>query len=137
MAFRPFSRQLNRIEQGVAAGLYRTGVRILNRSQELVPVDTGTLKGSGRVLQPEVEGDRVTVTVGYGYGPQMNPATGESPSGYALIVHEIHPTKSKYLEQAAGEELREIAPTVAASITRARKLPGGGVEFFEETLDTE
>lgn len=124
MAFRPFSRQLDRIEQGVAAGLYRTGVRILNRSQELVPVDTGRLKGSGRVLQPEVEGDRVTVTVGYG-------------ADYALIVHEIHPTKSKYLEQAAGEELREIGPTVAASITRARKLPGGGVEFFEETLDTE
>lgn len=72
-------------------GLYREGQGIMAASQPLVPVDTAALRSSDYVAEPEVlEGGRtVRVELGYG-GPaaKINPKTGESTDGYALVVHE-------------------------------------------------
>lgn len=72
------------------------------KSQELVPVDTGTLKSSGTVVGPVDEGDTLSVTIGYGG------AAGE----YAVYVHEdleashLAPTQAKFLEAAIIEQSR-------------------------------
>lgn len=67
---------------------------IMNESKKIVPVDTGALKTSGRVDNPEITPSDITVTIGYG-GPS---------APYAEIVHE-DPTANhspgktyKYLE---------------------------------------
>ncbi len=72
-----------------------------------VPVDVGTLKDSGRVLQPEITADLASVTLGF----------GGAASAYALIQHEgffNHPGQGrrKYLE----EPLRIAAPRLGAKL---------------------
>jgi hypothetical protein len=61
------------------AALYQEGERIMADSKATyVPVDTGTLRASGRVDPPMQEGGVTVVTLGYG-GPSAQ---------YALAVHE-------------------------------------------------
>lgn len=62
------------LEQAV----HGTANTVLNESKKIVPVDKGTLKDSGRVERPKVDGDGVEVEIGY----------GGAASDYALIVHE-------------------------------------------------
>jgi hypothetical protein len=85
--------------------LYQEGIKIMAESQPLVPVDTGTLRSTGYVSEPEREGDTITVDIGYG-GPaaKINPKSGESSVGYGLYVHENldahHKVgQAKFLEQ--------------------------------------
>lgn len=79
------------------------------KSQELVPVDTGTLKSSGTVVGPVDEGDTLSVTIGYGG------AAGE----YAVFVHEdleayhTSPTQAKFLEQAIIEQSRQMGRRIS------------------------
>lgn len=77
------------------AAVYQTAEWIMDKSRDLVPVDTGALRASAFVELPVVEGLKVTVTFGYG---------GVS-AGYALMVHEnprsgktggVSPTGEKY-----------------------------------------
>ena len=76
-----------------------TAMLIKGRSQELCPVDSGTLMNSAYV---DVVDDR-TYAVGY----------GGAASEYALIQHEnlqyYHPVgQAKFLEQAFEEEIVEL-----------------------------
>lgn len=112
-----FSEIGDRIVEGVTAGLYEAGTAIMAESQQLVPVEYGTLKRSGRVEEPVADGDTVTVTVGYGYGTEYeervaeqdaeDPAGDADSPGYAIYVHEIEgyrhapPTTAKFLERPA------------------------------------
>jgi hypothetical protein len=78
-------------------------------SQERVPVDTGLLRASGYVAEPEAHGSILSVELGY----------GGAASDYAVIVHEdldaIHPHgEAKYLEGP----LVESEPYLAARIGR-------------------
>jgi hypothetical protein len=85
---------------------------IFNRSQVLVPVDTGALRGSGGVSAPIPVSGGVGVDIFYG-GPAAS---------YALFVHEIQhfyhnpPTQAKYLEQPFMERLPDIQKNMAARI---------------------
>jgi hypothetical protein len=87
-------RKLDRIPQvarlGAARVLYEEAEKIMTNSKEnYVPVDTGTLRDTGTVEQPEIdEAGIVSVTMGYG-GPS---------APYALYVHEIPAPP----EQSAG-----------------------------------
>lgn len=64
--------------------------------------DAGTLRRSSRVFAPVEGSDRVTVTMGYGFGEEVNPA-GRIAAEYAVPVHEraeVHhlpPTKDHFL----------------------------------------
>ena len=74
--------------------LYREAEYIMSDAKQLCPVDTGNLRASGHVTQPEVTGESVSVVLGFG-GPAVK---------YALPVHERldvhHPNgQAKYLEQ--------------------------------------
>lgn len=55
--------------------LFKEATKIMNASKPLVPVDTGFLRQSGHVQLPFIQGDRVTVTLGYA-------------AEYAIYVHE-------------------------------------------------
>lgn len=77
--------------EGAASGLYQAGTVLMATSQQLVPVDTGTLKRSGMVEEPVVNGDSIEITVGYGYGGEYEGrATENNPDGkgYGFWVHE-------------------------------------------------
>lgn len=75
-----------------------------DKSQELVPVDTGDLKDSGYL---EVEAFRGNVRVEMGYGRNNFP-------DYAIFVHEnlearhAAPTQAKFLEQPVNEDYYAI-----------------------------
>lgn len=129
-----FSAEAERIVEGVKAGLYEGGTMIMAASQRLVPVETGVLKGSGRVEEPIVNVDSIEVTVGYGYGTEYAAkAEGdgddedevETGPGYGIYVHEIlenrhnPPTGAKFLELPARAFEPELVPTIEAAI-RAR-----------------
>lgn len=112
------------IKKFVATGLYREAEKVMRRSkEELVPVDTGNLRASGHVEQPNISADNIDVVLGFG-GPA---------APYALAVHENpnagapgYPHGSgkavgskvgqwKYLEQP----LLEAAPQIRAVIVNA------------------
>lgn len=86
--------------------------KIFAKSQVLVPVDTGVLRGSGGVSAPQSDGKDLYVDIFYG-GPA---------APYALLVHEIQgnhhnpPTQAKYLEQPFMEALPSIQANMAARI---------------------
>lgn len=107
-----------KVIEGVSAGLYSCGTSIMATSQALVPVDTGTLKRSGEVEQPIVDGHSVSVTLGFGYGQTENPKTGEMVTGYAKWVElrddAMHkpPTQAHFLRDAA----QAFAPELPAFI---------------------
>lgn len=113
------------IVSGAGRGLYKVATEIINDSQRLVPVETGTLRASARVNEPELHGDTLTVRAGYGYGSDINPISGEPAAGYAVYVHEnveahhAAPTQSKFLEQPALERAAEVGPAVAIEIRKA------------------
>ncbi len=87
--------------------------------------DNGTLRRSARVFPPVNTGDESTVTLGYGFGEERNPA-GRIAAEYAVPVHEraeVHhhpPTKSHFLldpllrfSSQFGAKLKEAAQTQA------------------------
>lgn len=94
-----------------AEALYQEGERIMTKSKEQCPVDTGNLRSTGHVELPVVKGKRVTVELGYG-GPAAD---------YAEVVHEdltAHHTvgKAKYLEDPMREAADGLADRLASYI---------------------
>lgn len=88
------------------------GDKILERSQELVPVDTGTLKSVGRVVigidSSFFSANSTKVAVTYTDIYAINPESGKSTAQYAAPVHEdeyaSHPVgQAKYLSRAVDE----------------------------------
>jgi len=127
----------------IEAGMYRAASEILGDSQELVPVDTGTLRASGYAqtaqfltggpsaepLHQDVTDEvKVTATVGYG-GPATpyalavheNPRAGKtggvSPQGKPY-PHWAQTGQWKYLETAAKDHASRLAETVAAAVRK-------------------
>ena len=68
----------DRAVQAAGGALYREGRRIMAVARARVPVDMDTLRSSGIVQPPVVDGTRVGVTLGFGGAAKT----------YALFVHE-------------------------------------------------
>ena len=79
-----------------------------------VPVKTGGLRRSGRVDQKGRIGD----------GIQVELAFGGASAPYAVVVHEKHATKSKYLERPMNARVEAIGDDCAAAAKSAKKPPG-------------
>ena len=96
----------------VAKAIYEEANLIFAKSQILVPVDTGVLRGSGGVSAPQQGTTGYFVDIFYG-GPAAD---------YALYVHEIignyhkPPTQAKYLEQPFMEALPQIQNNISRRI---------------------
>lgn len=108
------------VVEGAAAGLYQAGSVLMATSQQLVPVETGTLKRSGRVEEPVETADSVSVTVGYGYGGEVEARGGGDGHSYGFWVevreftaqgkrvYHKPPTQAHYLEDPA----KALAPNL-------------------------
>ena len=98
-----------------AGALYREAEQIMTTSkQNFVPVDWGTLKGSGHVETPKLSGSTITVTLGY----------GGAAAEYALRVHEDLEARhkvgeAKYLERPFLEAVHGMPERIAADLRRA------------------
>lgn len=101
------------IVRELANELHTEFVAVMERSQaEFVPVEQGILRDSGYVKDPVIEGEHITVEMGYG-GPDIP---------YALEQHENltfnHPggKQPKYLERPMLEEAPGMAARMASRI---------------------
>lgn len=97
-----------------AQSLFAEATKIMNASKLLVPVDTGFLRQSGHVQIPAINGDRVTVTLGYA-------------AEYALYVHEHLGARhkvgtAKFLEIPYLAWKRGALKTIADSFRAARSI---------------
>ena len=98
--------------QAIAQAIYEEANVIFAKSQVLVPVDTGVLRGSGGVSAPQMGKTGYFVDIFYG-GPAAS---------YALLVHEIignyhnPPTQAKYLEQPVMEAMSTIQQNIKGRI---------------------
>ena len=98
-------------------GLLAVGNDMLNRSLEIVPVETGALKKSAFIETDKTPG-RISVSFGYN-------KDGSAP--YAVFAHEIGPykkpttsgTQYKFLSTAIVDRLPMVVPLLRASISRA------------------
>lgn len=96
----------------VAQAIWEEANTIFAKSQVLVPVDTGVLRGSGGVSAPQRGESGYFVDIFYG-GPA---------APYALYVHEIlgnyhkPPTQAKYLEQPFMESLDQLQNNISRRI---------------------
>lgn len=109
-------QQLERLRQAAGQGVYAAANNIMVNAKDRVPVDLGTLKGSGYVTAPRVEGDTVSVEAGFG-GPAES---------YAGIVHERtevgHPHgEAKFLERAVDAGRQEAKDVIASFVADAVK----------------
>ena len=92
---------------------------ILEASQPLVPVDTGSLQASGRVETPVLAGPVGEVTIRYGGSEGFQ---GRIPRNYAIRVHEDlsmnHPRggQAKYLETAVLAATDAVVPGLAEAL---------------------
>lgn len=101
---------------------------ILDISNSLVPVDTGTLKKSGYfevTRQANIVSYRYEGVVGYGgNGDPINPKTGKHASEYMVQVHEDlnqpHPNggQAKFLEEAVQQYAQQEFPRTVAQYIR-------------------
>lgn len=115
------SRLAPRLESGIMAA----GEKILDLSQPLVPVDTGSLKASGTVRQ-EGAGWTTEAIVGYGradfrlftYSPSEGKWVTRVPFVYAVRQHEDNLThtngEAEFLRKPTLENQVEIAAAFRA-----------------------
>lgn len=68
----------SKARQAVKAEIYQFSEEVMAISKERVPVLTGALMNTGKVLLPEEDGNLISVTMGY----------GDESAPYALYVHE-------------------------------------------------
>lgn len=90
----------------VGAAIRTETESILESSQEVVPVDSGALKATGRVSDVNREGDDFSVEITYG-SPEVD---------YAAAVHEnldVSGAGGKYLEQPLRRAKRGFPDRVA------------------------
>lgn len=81
--------------------LYEEALLVLGRAQVYVPIKTGRLFRSGRAYWPSKRDPRINV---------------QFLAPYALAVHELHPTRAKYLERAVNKQLPGMARRLARRI---------------------
>lgn len=94
----------------LAGALYREAEAMMAESKREVPVDTGALRDSGHVRQPEEIGSEIVVELGYG-GPGIP---------YALVQHEKpfrHTVgKWKYLSDPVRRRAADLDQRLAAEL---------------------
>jgi len=116
------------VRRALGQAMFGFATKILNESKKIVPVDTGTLRNSGKVEGPKVDSDSVEVEITY----------GGAASKYAGVIHEDmsldhSPTKdtkitkkprrgqAKYLEIPVKAQEDNFSRDVAVRFARAMR----------------
>lgn len=111
--------------QSVAAATFAEASDIMLTSKAQVPLEYGTLRRSGVVNEPVVDGTKWSVTLGYG---------GEA-SAYALVQHENlsfqHPGPNSIAKGQSGRGAKYLEEPVAYDVPKFEaNLAKRVVEFF-------
>jgi len=97
--------------RAMASGMFLVANNVMTVSKEEAPLDLGPLQNSGIVLDPEIEGTRVSVTLGFG-GPAAPYAEEQHER---LDFHHSEPgRKAKYLEDPMNAAAATFEKDVAA-----------------------
>ncbi len=97
--------------QVMAGELYREAQGVMSTALPITPILTGALRRSGHVDEPEIAGETISVTLGFG---------GDA-APYAVYVHENlvarhnPPTQAKFLEVPLNDALPGMPDRIAAS----------------------
>lgn len=136
---------LSKIEGATVEGMKLAMPVLVQKSQELCPVDTGMLKSShkfkvtttknkikGTVIVDATIAERKTMQMlnsergAQALSMEMIPiSASDKTTSYALLVHETHKTKSKFLQNAAFEtqdQMQEILKQNASKVTSVKKI---------------
>lgn len=107
-----------RVKRNLAEGVAAAAKMVYDKSQELVPVETGALKESGRI---EVTGT--------GFGAKATVAYGGPTAPHAFVVHEdleayhAPPTCAKYIAKAVtmtrGAAVARVGRQILAGRTQS------------------
>lgn len=131
------SEELKRKLRGMGPAMIRVAARSLYRSAEAVmsdskehyvPVDTGTLRSTGRVDPPETSSRNVKVILGFGgpsapyalavhENPRSGKTGGQSPSGRPY-KHYAQTGQWKYLQTPIEQALPDIARQLKLDLDR-------------------
>lgn len=111
-------------------GLLEFAEKVMVDSLVEVPKHTGVLEDSADILPPKRIGNRVSVTMGYGYGEARN-EDGRTAAQYALPVHELYdathepPTKDHFLTDPLFARAGDFPATLAIMMKQSasRALP--------------
>lgn len=121
------ARLRERLQHAAGAGLYAAGNRVMTTAKDgLVPVDHGTLRGSGYVTLPDTEGGGAIVELGFGGPAEEYAVVQHEEQGFA---HEVgtHQYLLKAVQAEADEVPRIAADYGAAALARtAQAIPSGG-----------
>lgn len=118
------------VVKGASRGMYRWAESVMTESKQIVPVDSGALMNTGKVMTPVVQGNQITVELGYGdeavgYALIVHEMIGDSPGSHKAVKHPIapHPIKwtrpgsgPKYLERPFVAKQSEVIPIIIAEI---------------------
>jgi hypothetical protein len=116
----------------VAAALKQEAELTMTESKREVPVDTGSLRNSGFVDQPVINGKQISVKVGYGgVATKVNPKNGEVTTTYAVIVHEDLAANhsvgnAKFLENPIKRRRERLMSNINSRVKRMLTTQGGG-----------
>lgn len=102
----------SRFPDVVGRALYQEAQIEMTEAKRRTPVDTGTLRASGHVQDPDYSGKTIAVTLAFGGAAET----------YAIIVHEDleafhHTGQAKFLESTLKESQPYMAARVAKRIT--------------------
>lgn len=115
----------HRFLQASESALFIEAEQTMAEAKKITPVDEGVLRSSGHVRLPEINGDTVSVEMGFG-GPAGSGNQGESNPkdvGYAVFVHEdlnaFHRVgQAKYLETPVNRRREGFSERIATRIER-------------------
>lgn len=107
-------------DEALGRALYREGEAIMAKSKEIVPVDTGVLRSTGRVIPPVQRGGETVVALGFG-GPSAPYAARQHED---LSLRHKPGQQAKYLEQPAVEAVPGMADRIADEIEQSIKAEG-------------
>lgn len=96
-------------DKALAAAMFEEQSAVITAAQELAPVDLNTLRASGTVLPPTRTGQRIEVEAGF----------GGAAAAYAIIQHEKHSSKSKFLERPFLQRAPKMAANLAKRVESA------------------
>lgn len=100
------------IERSAAQALYIEGNDIMTDSKaNFVPVDIGTLRGSGFVENPVIDSGRIVVEIGYG-----GPAESYALEQHERIDYHHKVGQAKYLETPMNQAAKGLDDRLAARI---------------------
>ena len=105
---------------GLRKALFREGEELMTESKPLTPLLTGNLRNSGTVTLPTQTRRQIIVQVGYGgpAGAGNQEGTNKKDVGYALVQHEKHQTRSKFLERPFDKRSKGLARRIAQDLRR-------------------